>query len=198
MKYKSKTTKAVSYDLNINAYEDNEDAKKFFGTHAEAVKKAKVGLPWSANWNPPEGYMMQVCYVSGPDRTWVDAETGRLIRFANGYFYILQKAPPPELSVNAFPDCCGIKVISRFHHTNTGGVNHGMNVEHADRSIKKTISLYKHRVAILMVALNDDQRKIYHKTLLDNGFKVLNDSIHHPGHGHTITTYSYEYGKKSK
>ncbi len=114
-----------------------------------------------------------------------------------------------ELKVNSFAACCGIKIIHDFGYTS---ITSGRRSSPALKSIKKAIQdaldygdsrywymgvrpLGKNTPnAMTLIALNSTQKKKLHKTLLDEGFKLVSQGYNR-NHKNINYLYSLEEEK---
>ena len=92
------------------------------------------------------------------------------------------------MRAQAFPDCCGIHVISGFGKTNTASyTTQFTTIKEIEEWIEKTAK--GSGQGISLAALNQDQKKHYGKMMERLGFKELLTDCYHPGHGNVITLY---------
>ena len=104
-----------------------------------------------------------------------------------------------ELDFENLPNCCGIAVINDFGNTaNTGGEKAAVSIKHLEQKLKDTIKHFLVRnKAMVIVSLNDTQKRKLHKMMLRNGFTVVSRGWH-PLHSNYITLYTLVYTKSSK
>lgn len=185
---KTKTTRKKSTEVNYD--EDNAASERFFGDQVNAV--VAKGTPWHRRWTTPQGFTRTAVYSSC-------TKDGETFTFERSYYFVLNPLPPPVLSVQAFPGCCGIQIITNFGNTPTGGSNPGMTPEIAGKWLDLHLPR-KNYVGVLMAALNSDQVEAgFEKILLEKGFEKQCNAWYHPGHGKDISTYAYHCNKpKSK
>lgn len=176
-------------------YTNCKFAKKFYGPKpsAAALAEIKVGDKWLRPvWgDPPAGFRIKTIYAGGAIE-----KDGEYYQFLDGAYFVLEKAPLPKLTVQSFPTCCGLRVITNFGNTNTGGSNPGMTAEAADASLKEIVAFNKNSIAGLLIAINNQQVAIYDKVIKKHGFSVVSDAVYHPGHGNRITTYFLAMNKR--
>src|SRR5574343_659443 len=84
------------------------------------------------------------------------------------------------------PGCCGAIQLYDFGHTVNSAhqVNH--TEEEIDKFLKYNIDVYKHRVGMLVVYLNEEQVKKIGQIFTKHGFKKSKPK-RHPGHGNNIS-----------
>lgn len=97
------------------------------------------------------------------------------------------------IRINPFPDCCGIKVISGFGKTNMTLVHNNERISETKAQVQKLVAEYSkgfYSVGLILVALNNDQVPLFHDDLIEEKFRVCQETFYHPGHGKYITLYS--------
>lgn len=86
-----------------------------------------------------------------------------------------------------FPQCCGIKILAKFGHTEFSShpINH--TPEEVNNYLKKEIDYTKKitKQAILMATLNDSQLNVLKDVFIENDFEISN-SFYHPNHNTNI------------
>ncbi len=99
------------------------------------------------------------------------------------------------LSINTFPLCCGIRIISNF------GRNHEQSIiihtiRETETNLKELIFRYS-EIAMLLVALNPYQKSKFHKMLLRQGFKLVSQG-YNGSHARNNYLYSHEIKRGRK
>lgn len=101
-----------------------------------------------------------------------------------------------SLHVKAFPDCCGISIISGFGKTSTTLITNNSTISETRKDLERIIKKYSNKqeyekVGLLLVSLNQDQVPLFQDDLLSLGFNVIQPAFYHHNHGKSITLYGY-------
>lgn len=86
--------------------------------------------------------------------------------------------------------CCGIYTIFDFGHTTTSNFTEPLKVEDVKKQLTEYEKYWYYRnAAFFLVALNDEQRKVYKTPMKEMGYKCIQKAFH-PNHGTTIYLYT--------
>ena len=108
--------------------------------------------------------------------------------------------PEYILGQEEFPSCCGIDVITDFDMDPSP-----LRKDNIDRDIERKLSKDCNHFgdngpdganSVMLITLNDIQKKHYDKILKKHGFRVLMADCYHPGHGSYITIYGWRKYKE--
>lgn len=102
------------------------------------------------------------------------------------------------LTVNAFPQCCGIKIITGFGKTANTLVSNTDEVKKVEEELTKIVAKQKatakadeyDAVGLLMITLNHEQIAIYQEMMIRVGFVEVVTPFYHPAHESRIAVYT--------
>lgn len=89
----------------------------------------------------------------------------------------------------AFPQCCGISVVSNFGGTPTGSRDDEAN----EAEVKREIARIRRETAtgLHLIALNEQQEKKFSKWIINEGYIKWGEKFYHGGHGNWLQLYGW-------